>query len=302
MKIGIIGLNANASYFAMKLSEKNEVFGIDNRKEKVDSINKDGVLIEKDDKQINFKYNAYLSGEVSEKMDAVLLFVKSTQLMSALSLNEKILRDDTLVISFQNGIGNERDISRFTDLHNIVISVTEINCYNKDNIIKFSGNKLMHVASPANDKKTLLKAKLLFDQSGYECEFEDDLNTMVWKKLMLNITLNPLCAIFDCKIKTDYENKYLWDIAKSVIYEACEIAKLDNVNLKYDDMVEYVRKTVYSIAKSYPSMHRDIEKKRFTEIDKLNGAIVNLAYKNRYKVPYNEFIVNAIKAMEKLYS
>ena len=119
---------------------------------------------------------------------------------------------------------------------------------------------------------------------------------------MTNITFNPLCAIFNCKIKVVYENKYIWDIAKEIIFEACEIAKLEGVNLDYEEVLEEIRKKVYSYAKAYPSMHRDVEKRRFTEIDNLNGAIVKIAYKNGYKVPNNTFVVNAIKAIEKLYS
>ena len=302
MKIAVIGLNAMGSYFAVKLGKRNEVIGIDTRIEKVNAINENGVVIEEDGETATYAYNAKLAGTVDEKVDVALLFVKSTQLANALAIDSNILRDDTLIISFQNGLGNERDILKFVEPDNVVLAATEIACYNKENRIIFSGNKLTHVASLNQNQKTNMKVKLLFDQIGLECELENDLNKMIWNKLMVNITLNPLCAIFNCKIKVVYENKYLWEIAKDIVYEACEIAKLEGVNLDYEEELEYIRKRVYSIAKAYPSMHRDVEKRRFTEIDKLNGAIVKIAYKNGYKVPNNAFVVNAIKAIEKLYS
>ena len=48
-------------------------------------------------------------------------------------------------------------------------------------------------------------------------------------------------------------------------------------------------------------MYQDVKNQRFTEIEKLNGQIVNLAYKYKMDAPNNEFILNAIKAIERLY-
>ena len=58
----------------------------------------------------------------------VLLFVKSTQNMAALSQNADLFNEHTIVMSLQNGFGNDREISRFVDNENIIIGNTLINC------------------------------------------------------------------------------------------------------------------------------------------------------------------------------
>ena len=61
-----------------------------------------------------------------------------------------------------------------------------------------------------------------------------------------------------------------------------------------------VQRVTAVIAKQL-SMYYDVTNSRMTEIDKLNGQILTIAYKNKLDVPYTEFVVNAIKGMEKLY-
>ena len=48
-------------------------------------------------------------------------------------------------------------------------------------------------------------------------------------------------------------------------------------------------------------MYFDVTNNRITEIERLNGAIVNLGYKHKVDTSYNSFALNAIKGIEKLY-
>ena len=81
------------------------------------------------------------------------------------------------------------------------------------------------------------------------------------------------------------------------------IGKRIEIGYSFDkDMVlELIKTTVFNIGKGYTVMHQDVLNKRFTEIEKLNGQIANLAYKYGVDAPFNDFAVNAIKAIEKLY-
>ena len=302
MKIAVIGCGSMGCYFGDKLSVKNEVVYIDTFQKTVDALNQNGITIIDNQTSTNYKADAFLSGKYKEPVDMVLLFVKSTQNMAALSQNADLFNEHTIVMSLQNGFGNDREISSFVDKENIIIGNTFINCVTQDlGVVKKSGEGLTVIGSLVDNKKLVLTGKLCLDQSGFKTEISDDIKKVVWHKIFVNSTLNPLTALFNCKIKVCYENKNIWYLIEAITKEAIEIAKLDGCEFDYEEVLEDIKNTIFNVGKGYTSMYQDVVNKRFTEIEKINGQIVNLAYKYNVSAPYNEFVLNAIKAIEKLY-
>ncbi|MCR5786538.1 MAG: 2-dehydropantoate 2-reductase [Acholeplasmatales bacterium] len=302
MKIAVIGIGAMGSYYAAKLSRDNEVLAFEHFENKIEKVNKEGINLIEDDSTKNYKVKCFKDGEYNLPVNLILCCVKSTQTLNAIEQNKGLIDENTIVITMQNGLGNVKDISRYVDESNIVVGSSKLNLALQDeNTVKVLGNGLTYVGSVTNDMKDVLIVKTVFDKAGFKCEATKDINNLVWDKLILNSVTNPLCALFKCKIRVIYENKNIWNIAEGLVEEACQVAKSANAVLNKDDVLEELRKKVYDMGQGYPSMYQDIKNNRITEIERLNGAIVNIAYKNKVNVPYNEFILNAIKAIEKLY-
>lgn len=302
MKIAVIGCGSMGCYFGAKLSKKNEVVYIDAFSKTVDALNQNGITIIENDIKENYNAPAFLSGKYQKEVDLILLFVKSTQNISALLENQDLINEHTIVMSLQNGYANDKDISRYVAKENIILGNTLINCVSEDlSTVRKSGDGLTIVGSPIGDKKIAFTGKLLLDQSGFVTDVSEDISRSVWEKLFVNITLNPLTALFNCKIKVCYENKNIWSLVESITQEAIKVAELDGYKFKLDEVLLKIQNTCFNVGKGYTSMYQDVNNKRFTEIDKLNGQIVNLAYKYKKDAPYNEFILKAIKAIEKLY-
>nr|WP_281248630.1 ketopantoate reductase C-terminal domain-containing protein [Domibacillus antri] len=65
-----------------------------------------------------------------------------------------------------------------------------------------------------------------------------------------------------------------------------------------------LKKTIYSVfdpnmsGHHYSSMYHDVKKGRPTEIDYLNGSVINIAKRHGIPVPYNELLFHLIKMME----
>lgn len=302
MKIAVIGCGAMGSYFGAKLSEKNEVVYIDTFEKTVSTLNEKGITIKEKDGETHYNAPAFLSGKFDQPVDLVILFVKSTQNMAALSQNEKIITPNTIVMSLQNGFGNDREISRFVDPKNIVIGNTLINCVTEEiGVTKKSGDGLTVVGSLVDNKKNVLTARLCLQQAGIVTDISEDIKLAIWKKIFVNATLNPLTALFGCKIKVVYENKNIWQIAEKIVEEAIVVARKDGCEFSFHEVLNELKLACINVGNGYTSMYQDVQNKRFTEIEKINGQIVNLAYKYNVQVQYNEFVVNAIKAIEKLY-
>lgn len=302
MKIAVIGIGAMGSFYAAKLSKHNDVIAFEHLDNKIEAVNRDGINLIEDGETNNYRFKVFKDGTYKEVVDVVLVLVKATQTQEALKANLDIIGENTIILTLQNGLGNVKDISKFVDPSNIVVGSSRVNVTNEDiNTVKVSGNGLTYIGSVTNDMKDVLTLKVVFDKAGFECETTNDIKTLVWDKLIMNSVLNPLCAIFKCKIKVLYENKYIYDIVQALVEEDVCVAKANGIDLKEEDILNEIRALAYNIGNSYASMYYDVKNSRITEIDKLNGAIVLDAYKNKIQTPYNTFLLNAIKGMEKLY-
>ena len=67
------------------------------------------------------------------------------------------------------------------------------------------------------------------------------------------------------------------------------------------EVLKEIYDTTIRVGSGFTSMTQDLMNKRYTEIDKINGAISNLAYQYGIETPYNDFLVTAIHAKEKMF-
>jgi 2-dehydropantoate 2-reductase len=108
--------------------------------------------------------------------------------------------------------------------------------------------------------------------------------------------MNTLTAIF--KVKNGMLIK-VPDLIKSIIHEAVLVANKEGLNYNEEEMYENVMKIIQDSAENQSSMLQDILKGRKTEIDYLNGAVVELGKKYGIKCPVNETLIRIVKGMEK---
>ena len=113
MKTAIIGAGAMGCLYGAYLSRSNQVIMIDSYAPQTESIARGGITVaETDGTEKVFKENisACLSGCCKEKVDLVIVFVKSTNTDAALSENQSLFGEDTIVLTLQNGAGNDRKV------------------------------------------------------------------------------------------------------------------------------------------------------------------------------------------------
>jgi len=122
-----------------------------------------------------------------------------------------------------------------------------------------------------------------------------DIKKEIWKKLVVNCLLNPLTALFRVK-NNEIGDRVLKPVRKKIIKECLEVAAAEGVYFNRGFEKELDEKM--SFYKNYSSMCQDIMKGRKTEIDFLNGKILELAKKHRLETPANEIIYYLIKFLE----
>ena len=152
------------------------------------------------------------------------------------------------------------------------------------------------------DPEQLTEIAEMITASGINCEVTDEIDKYLWAKMLYNCSLNPLGAILDVTYGKLTENDYTIEIMNQIIDEIFDVIKASGYETLWDSPDDY-RKLFYSklvpdTYNHYSSTHQDIQRKIKTEIDSLNGKVIELGEKNSIDVSTNKIIYNLIKAIE----
>jgi len=304
VKIVIIGAGAMGCLFGGYLSRNNEVILLDSYEPQINAINQNGInIIELDGSENNYSnVKAYKSGEYKDIADLIIVFVKSTFSESALESNKELFGPNTLVMTLQNGAGNDRLIAKYVAEENVIIGTTKHNAINVGSATsKHGGSGKTTIGSNFQDNANLITVKEIFDESGLEVEITEDIQRIIWSKLFINLSVNTFTAITRSPIGSMIDNKYAWDFAEKMICEAVNVAEADGEHFSYREVLNTVHQLCVDAGNGYSSMSQDVMNCRLTEIDAINGAIVKQARLYNVPVPYNELIVDLIHAIEGSY-
>lgn len=305
MKIVIVGAGAMGGLYGAYLSRKNEVIMVDAAEAVVNTIREKGIMVrELDGTERQFRENitAYCSGECREKADLIIMFVKSTYLESALEQNKGLFHEDAIVMSLQNGAGNDRKIEKYVKKERIIIGTSKHNARSEGcAVVCHTGNGETTIGSNHGAKALLEKVEAVLRECDFETVVSDDIQRIIWSKLFVNLSVNTFTAITQTPIGYMIKNEYAWNFAKRLVYEAVEVAEEDGTYFDRKEALAYVRQVCKDSENGYSSMYQDRKRKLRTEIDAINGAIVEQAKLYGVPVPYNSLIVDLIHAIEGAY-
>ena len=138
----------------------------------------------------------------------------------------------------------------------------------------------------------------LWRAAGFAVETYDDVDRLVWQKLVCNVSFSGTCALLDLTIGEVLASKDAWQVASACGTEAHAVAVASGVDVQIDDPVAYVAAFGARIAGARPSLALDLRAGRRTEIDVLNGAVATRAVAVGLTAPVNETITALVRARE----
>lgn len=303
MEIVIIGAGAMGTLYGGWLSEKNQVSFIDSNKETVDAINENGVKIEYDAEVKEYKnVKAFLSGEYPQKAGLLIMFVKSNFTEEALRQNKNIIDENTMVMTLQNGLGNDEIITKYVPAGRVVTGICRHNAKKlSPSSAKYTGGKYTVIGSRWGGMSFAEEIGKLFNDSGVYTIIDEDIMKAVWSKVFANATMNPLSAIFDMPNGFIIDDPYAWKLSQEIVREIVRVAEAEGIVFDIAEADESVHFSCEIAYNGYTSMYQDIKKKVKTEIDYINGAIVRLGEKHGIQTPCNRHITEIIHGMEGAY-
>jgi 2-dehydropantoate 2-reductase len=302
VKIAIVGCGAMGSVYAgLFASAGHEVWAIDRWAEHVDAMKKNGLRLEGKSGDRTVKVNATTEAKEAGPCDLVILATKAMQVAAAAESAKALLGKDTPVLSIQNGLGGPDTAAGILGRERVMVGV--VGGFGAS--MKAPGHahhngmelvRLGEFGGPITPR--LKKVEETWSGAGFRVKVFDDIDQLVWEKLICNCAYSGPCGIAECTTGEVMADPDLSRVSAACATEAFQVARAKGVKLGFSDPVAYVRDFGSKIPKARPSVLLDLLAKRKSEIDVINGSIPRVGKQFGVAAPVNETVTALLRAKE----
>jgi 2-dehydropantoate 2-reductase len=299
-RICIIGCGAVGSLFGAHLAKQGEaeVWAYDVSKEHVDAIRKHGLRLS-GAADFTAKLHATSDPQELPHCDYGIVATKSIHTRAAIAQVARAFDDQSAVCSVQNGVGNEEIIA---DHVRYVIRGTTFPAGHPiaPGHIGFDikGDTWIGPFEPTQTSMSKVEElAALITRSGMNVIPLPDARGAQWTKLIFNASTNPVGALTQLHHGAATRFAPTGELFNDLIAEGEAVAKALGIRL-HGDPRALVQKGANAPGKHRASMLQDVQAKRQTEVDFMNGAIVEWGRKTGVPTPLNHAIWKLIKGLE----
>jgi 2-dehydropantoate 2-reductase len=251
--------------------------------------------------------------QLDGRFDLILCTVKPYDTAAISDDIGERLSDHGLIVSMQNGLGNiEALASRFglgQVLGGRVIFGSELHRPGAVHVTVFADPVAIGPAPALHRALSgVLAARAagvarLIDCAGVAAVGCADIMPVIWSKLLYNVALNALGALYELSYGELAADPDLRAIMDEAIGEAFAVARKLQVALPFPTAVDYLDtfygKLIPATETHHPTMLYDLKNRGRTDVDWLNGKIVELALQTGLTAPVNQMLVRQVHAAER---
>ncbi len=310
MQISIIGTGAMATLFAARLSEAAEVSMIGSWSEAIETIRERGITI--DGESCPHAVHTAYDPDDAPAADLAIVLTKAYKTSKASEVAAKTIKPDGLALTLQNGLGNIEILSEHVGRDRALQGVTMQGAtLLGPGRIRTSGRGATHLgyvpielASPRDwsVEHRAYEISALFNAAGLKSQVTADIEGLVWGKVIINAAINPLTAILRVPNGALVESAATLELMKAAALEAAAVAGAKGIALPFPDPFERVKQVATMTATNHSSMLQDVLGQRPTEIDAINGKIVELGGVLGIPTPINTVLTAMMHAIQKNYA
>lgn len=232
--------------------------------------------------------------------DIAVILVKSFDTASAVRDIAPLIGRETVVLTFQNGLGNLETIKKILEsLRPLAIlagATTHGATLIKPGVVVHTGEgETLIACDSARERKYADLSRGLLEAAGIKARAVRGSASLLWSKLVVNAAINPVGAVFSQTNGAILKNDFALKIALSAAFEAASVARALGIKLLYPSVENKVKEVLAATSSNRNSMLQDVSDGRPTEIDAINGAVLRAARRLGVKTPYNRVLYNSVK-------
>lgn len=262
------------------------------------TLHRDGITLTRDNTRSTIKVAACTPQHLSKPVERLLICTKAQQTLDAIASIKSKLSRDVVIVLMQNGMGvRER-------LRHELPSATILHGLSTEGAFRTARFHVTH----AGDGETVIGAIDPHQNPTAEkivrslhCERSiaavDDIEYRLWLKLAVNSVINPLTALHRCRNGELLEQENFEAELSQLCEELARVTFAENLNISAMQMRDEVYRVIRVTAQNKSSMLQDIEAGRSSEIDFINGFIVERARVRNLPCTAHARLLQAIRAL-----
>lgn len=293
MKIAVMGAGAVGCYYGGMLARAGHEVVLIARANHVDAIRLQGLLLETTSFREYVPVRASTEASAVQGAELVLCCVKSADTQSAADAMAPSLASTALVLSLQNGVDNAEQLQAKLPQRVAPAAV-------------YVGTEMAgdgHVRHHGRGELVLGRSVLTGEQShafveaGIPILLSDSIAGALWSKLILNCACNAISAITQMPYGPLWQIEGVDAVLRDVVAECLAVAEAEGVPVPenlWDGIAGMGRK----LPAQFSSTAQDLDRRKRSEIDHLNGYIVRKGRIHGIPTPVNRVLLALVKALE----
>ncbi len=303
MKICFIGAGALGSALGGTLAFHGlDVTLIDHNQTHVDKINSNGLKLIEGEEIRNVKIKAVTSTQGLPVMDLIIVLVKSFGTKKAIQDVLPMIGAHTLVMSLQNGLGNEEAIMEVVGSERVIGGKTYAGgvFQGPGEVIAGTTNKLTVIGEmDGRITERIKNVAEILTAHGLMTQISDNIVGMIWDKLLINAATGAVSAITRLPYGGLYNVQEVKEVALEAVAEGIAVAKAKGVELSVEDPAAIWYRAAAGLPYRFKaSMLQSIEAGKATEVDFINGQILYHGERLGIQTPVNKTLVAMVKGYE----
>lgn len=292
----IVGTGALACLFAARLAAAGvSVTMLGTWREGLAALRMYGVtLVQADGRQTSYPVQVVDQTGPCVGSRYALVLVKSWQTPRAACQMADCLAPDGIALTLQNGLGNYEALAEVLGPERVALGTTTTGAtLLSSGRVRPGGEGIVSVgASPR--LAPLLKR---LEQAGFHLETLEDVQALIWGKLVVNAAINPLTAVLKMPNGEILSRPSARQLAANLAHEVIAVAEAQGITLPHADPVQIAETVAQKTAQNHSSMYQDIQRGAPTEIDAICGAVVQKGQALGVPTPVNYTLWKLIHAL-----
>jgi 2-dehydropantoate 2-reductase len=232
--------------------------------------------------------------------EVIFITVKANALALIASAIEGFWREGMFVVSWQNGIDTELELAKTLSRGPVLRAVVNYGCgLVAPGHVRIPFHHPPHYIQELDPRSKDAAQGIAgaLSACGLSTEHSTQIVSMVWRKTVMNASMNPVCALTGLTMSRAMSDPIVHQIVDALVKECIQVARANEIALGWDYYVhamDYMR----NAGDHKPSMLMDVEASRRTEIDFINGKFVEYGQRVGMETPFNQTMSALVKGLE----
>ena len=303
MKIAIFGVGAMGSVYAGLMAEAgHEIWAVDIWQEHVDAINQTGLRVEgaSGDRVVQ-GIRATTNAQDVGDCDLYVLATKASGVGPAAKMIAPLMGPESIVITIQNGLGAGERIAQYMATDRVLLGVADgfgASMKGPGHVHHNAMNLIRVGEMDGGMTERLERITGVWQGAGFNAKAFEDIDQLIWGKYICNVSFSGPCTVFDYTLGELMADPVAWAIAQGCAHEVQALGEAKNIEFTFTDPVDYITAFGCKMPDARPSMLLDHYAKRPSEVDAINGMVVELGKQLGIPTPYNEVLSAVIRQRE----